>query len=176
MVKRRVYFGIGAAIVALGAVYLWRRHRVQSTLESAKESGGGMNWPCDSRNISCGFGVREAPVNGASTDHKGIDIAIAQGSAVYAVADGTIDASWDDQTYGGGYSLRIAHANGLTSHYCHLSKRLVAKGDIVKAGDPVALSGGTPGTEGAGTSTGAHLHFALKNNGIAFDPLSVLKA
>lgn len=175
MVRRRVCFGIAAAFVAMGAFYLWRRHRVQSTLETAKVNGDGMIWPCDSKTISCGFGAREAPINGASTDHKGIDIATPQGSPVYAIADGTIDASWDDQTYGGGYSIRIAHADGLSSHYCHLSKRLVAKSDTVTAGQPIALSGGTPGTEGAGTSTGPHLHFALKNNGIPFDPLLALQ-
>lgn len=134
-----------------------------------------MIWPCDYRTISCGFGPRTAPTSGASTDHKGIDIAAPQCSAVYAVQDGEVTGSWLDETYGGGNSIRIDHGDGLTSHYCHLSKRLVAKGDQVKEGQVIASSGGTPGTEGAGTSTGAHLHFGLKNNGLAFDPLPVLR-
>lgn len=183
MVKAE-YKYIAYAIAALAAVgggyYFWRRKKVNDYLaakaadKTLPEGGGGMLWPCDEHTISCGFGPRKAPTAGASTDHKGIDIAAPHGSAVYAVEDGEVTGSWLDTTYGGGNSIRIAHANGLTSHYCHLSKRLVAKGDKVKAGDVIAMSGGTPGTEGAGTSTGAHLHFGLKNNGIAFDPMSVL--
>ena len=162
--------GIAVLAAVGGGYYFWRRKKVKDQLE-----GKEMFWPCDGRTISCGFGPRTAPISGASTDHNGIDIAVPQGSAVYAFADGEVTGSWLDTTNGGGNSIRIAHANGLTSHYCHLSKRLVDKGAKVKAGAPIALSGGTPGTEGAGNSTGAHLHFALKNNGVAFDPMTVLE-
>ena len=171
---------IAVLAAAAGGYYLWRRKKVNDYLEAKSaekelsEGDGGMRWPCDARTISCGFGPRTAPTSGASTDHKGIDIACPHGSAVYAVEEGEVTGSWLDTTYGGGNSIRIAHENGLTSHYCHLSERLVARGDKVKAGQLIAASGGTPGTEGAGTSTGPHLHFALKNNGVAFDPLTVL--
>lgn len=176
MVTRRQVAGALAATLALAAlIYLWRYRRVCAAIDAAIEEGG-MLWPCDSRSISCPFGPRTAPTAGASTDHNGIDIATPQGSPVYAVEDGTVSASWLDETYGGGNSIRIAHADGLSSHYCHLSKRLVAKGETVTAGQPIALSGGSPGTEGAGVSTGPHLHFALKNNGIAFNPMDALKA
>lgn len=171
-----IAYGIAALAAVGGGYYFWRRKKVNDYLEEIEEDDGGMMWPCDIyRTISCGFGPRQAPTAGASTNHKGIDIACPQGTPVLSVEDGEVTGSWLDTTYGGGNSIRIAHADGLTSHYCHLSKRLVAKGDKVKAGDVIAMSGGTPGTEGAGTSTGPHLHFALKNNGVAFDPLTVLE-
>ncbi len=170
-----IAYGIAALAVIGGGYYFWRRKKVNDYLEEIEEDDGGMMWPCDERTISCGFGPRNAPTAGASTNHKGIDIACEQGSPVFAVEAGKVTGSWLDTTYGGGNSIRIDHGNGLTSHYCHLSERLVKKGDKVLAGQGIGLSGGTPGTEGAGTSTGAHLHFALKNNGVAFDPLTVLE-
>jgi murein DD-endopeptidase MepM/ murein hydrolase activator NlpD len=133
-----------------------------------------ISWPVDSRRITSKFGKRAAPVIGASTEHNGIDIGIPVGTDVRSVADGKVVAVWDDTTYGGGYSIRIEHDGGLGSGYCHLSEQLVKKGDLVKAGQVIARSGGLKGAPGAGKSSGPHLHLTIRQFGVAIDPLTVL--
>ena len=72
-------------------------------------------------------------------------------------------------------SLVIKHAGGYATLYGHVSKFLVSEGQTVHAGDPVALSGGTPGTAGAGMmTTGPHLHLAMYKDGEVVDPLPLL--
>ncbi len=106
-------------------------------------------------------------------EHQAIDIPVLQGSVVYAAADGVIEKVSDN---GLGYSsLVIAHGGGYATLYGHVSGFLVKEGQKVYAGDPVALSGGTPGTKGAGRmTTGAHLHFELILDGTHVDPLPYL--
>jgi len=114
--------------------------------------------------ISSGFGWRIAPIAGASTYHNGIDIACPAGTPILAVADGTVDNVWNDTSAGGGLSIRIKHADGYQTGYAHLSRQDVTAGQTVKIGQQIALSGNT------GRSTGAHLHFTLKYNGVAINP------
>lgn len=106
-------------------------------------------------------------------EHQAIDIPIEQGSRVYAAAEGTVVKVSDN---GMGYSsLVIQHDGGFATLYGHVSGFLVKEGQYVRAGQAVALSGGTPGTKGAGhMTTGAHLHFELIENGEHIDPLGFL--
>lgn len=105
--------------------------------------------------------------------HQAIDIPVEQGSVVHAAADGIVAKVSDN---GMGYSsLVISHNGGYATLYGHVSGFLVHEGDQVHAGQGVALSGGTPGTKGAGhMTTGAHLHFELIKDGTHVDPLTVL--
>ncbi len=105
--------------------------------------------------------------------HQAVDIPVIQGSMVYAAADGIIEKVSDN---GKGYSsLIIVHSGGYATLYGHVSGFLVKEGQKVYAGDPVALSGGIPGTSGAGRmTTGAHLHFELILDGTHVDPLPYL--
>lgn len=105
--------------------------------------------------------------------HHAIDIPTPQGTIVRTVADGVV-AKVNDQ--GKGFSsIVIAHGGGLTTLYGHVSGFLVSEGEQVLAGDAVALSGGMPGTNGAGhLTTGAHLHLAFMKDGVAVDPLPYL--
>lgn len=107
--------------------------------------------------------------------HHAIDIPVPQGSVVGAAADGIVEKVSDK---GMGFnSLIIRHANGMTSLYGHVIKFLVKEGQTVQAGQPVALSGGTPGTPGAGPmTTGPHLHLAFYKDGSAVDPMEYLPA
>ncbi len=107
--------------------------------------------------------------------HHAIDIPTTQGTIVQAVADGIVSKVSDN---GMGFnSLVIQHAGGYATLYGHVSEFLVSEGQHVSAGDPVARSGGTPGTKGAGLmTTGAHLHLAFYKDGEAVDPLGVLPA
>lgn len=105
--------------------------------------------------------------------HHAIDIPILQGTVIGAAADGVVTKVSDQ---GMGFnSLVIRHAGGYSTLYGHVTSFLVHEGDSVSAGDPVALSGGKPGTKGAGLmTTGSHLHFAIYKSGVAVDPLLLL--
>ncbi len=113
-----------------------------------------------------GFGRRSAPTKGASTYHKGVDWAVATGTAVYASCGGTVaKAGWGS---GYGYVVYIDHEDGRQTRYGHLSKVLVKAGQTVKQGERIALSGNT------GVSTGPHLHFEILINGSQVNPLKYL--
>ncbi len=107
--------------------------------------------------------------------HKAIDIPVEQGSVVRSVADGVVEKVTDQGL--GFNSIVVRHGGGYASMYGHVSKFLVKEGDEVSAGDPIALSGGIPGTPGAGKmTTGAHLHLEMFKDGEHVDPLPLLPA
>lgn len=106
--------------------------------------------------------------------HKALDIAVKQGTPVRAATDGIVHKVREGGAKGYSYVL-IGHRNGYATLYGHVSAFLVSAGDIVKAGQPIALSGGTPGTNGAGyMTTGAHVHFEVLREGVNVDPMTVL--
>ncbi len=118
--------------------------------------------PVSGGRISSNFGGRRAPKRGASTNHKGVDIALPTGSAVMASCGGVVTrAGWAG---GYGYLVVIRHPDGRETRYGHLSKILVSTGQNVSQGQKIALSGNT------GNSTGPHLHFELLINGTAVNP------
>ncbi len=125
-------------------------------------------WPLDP-NVECRitsyFENREAPTEGASTDHEAIDIAVVTGSNVLASADGVVEFAGGNPTKGYGYYIIIDHQNGFKTKYAHNSQLLVKTGDIVTRGQVIAKSGST------GTSTGPHLHFEIILNGEKVNPL-----
>jgi murein DD-endopeptidase MepM/ murein hydrolase activator NlpD len=105
--------------------------------------------------------------------HHAVDIPMPQESIVTAAADGTVVKVSDN---GMGFnSLVIRHKNGFVTMYGHVTEFLVAEGDEVSAGEAIALSGGRPGTKGAGRlTTGSHLHFEVLKDGEQVDPLRYL--
>jgi len=116
--------------------------------------------------LSSGFGARSAPTKGASTNHKGVDWATPIGTTVVASNAGTVvHAGWAS---GYGYAVYINHADGRQTRYGHLSKVLVKVGQTVSQGERIALSGNT------GRSTGPHVHFEIRINGNAVNPLKYL--
>ena len=122
--------------------------------------------PISGGRLSSGFGARSAPTKGASTNHKGVDWATPTGTTVVASNAGTVvHAGWAS---GYGYAVYINHADGRQTRYGHLSKVLVKTGQTVSQGERIALSGNT------GRSTGPHLHFEIRINGTAVNPLKYL--
>ena len=122
--------------------------------------------PISGGRLSSNYGGRKAPTKGASTNHKGIDWATPTGTAVMASSGGTVSvAGWQS---GYGYVVYINHPDGRQTRYGHLSKILVSVGQKVQQGQKIALSGNT------GRSTGPHLHFELRINGQAVNPLNYL--
>ena len=98
--------------------------------------------------------------------HEGIDISAALGTPIWAAAAGTvIHAGWL-----GGYGNLVVldHGNGLATAYAHASAILVGLGQQVAQGETIALVGST------GNSSGPHLHFEVRVNGVAVDPLLYL--
>jgi murein DD-endopeptidase MepM/ murein hydrolase activator NlpD len=126
---------------------------------SGTPSASGFIWPVSGTVVS-GFGMRWGRL------HEGIDIAASSGTPIWAAAAGTvIHAGWL-----GGYGnlVVVDHGNGLATAYAHASAILVGVGQQVAQGETVALVGST------GNSSGPHLHFEVRVNGTAVDPLLYL--
>lgn len=97
--------------------------------------------------------------------HKGVDIGLNKGDAVYAAFDGMVRVAMPTRMSGGyGNVVVIRHVNGLETYYGHLSKYIVKPNDIIKAGELIGYGGST------GRSSGPHLHFETRYMGQAFDP------
>lgn len=131
------------------------------------DSGGGsgkLRWPLDvSGRISSGFGKRSSPTAGASTYHKGIDIAASSGTPILAAAAGeVVTAAYSSSA---GNYIMLSHGNRLYTVYMHCSRLAVKEGDTVTAGQVIGYVGST------GISTGPHLHFGVSKNGSYVDPL-----
>jgi murein DD-endopeptidase MepM/ murein hydrolase activator NlpD len=126
---------------------------------SGAPSAAGLIWPVNGPVVS-GFGMRWGRM------HEGIDIAASLGTPIHAAASGTvIHAGWL-----GGYGnlVVVDHGDGLATAYAHASAILVAVGQQVSQGDTLSLVGST------GNSSGPHLHFEVRVNGSAVDPLLYL--
>ncbi len=106
-------------------------------------------------------------------DHGAVDIPVSQGTPVLAPANGLVVKVRDTDT---GYNyVVLAHERGVMTLYGHLSEISVDIGDFLHEGDILGLSGGIPGTRGAGLrTTGAHVHFEVFQDGVRVDPLSYL--
>lgn len=106
--------------------------------------------------------------------HQGMDIVVPQGTPVRSAADGVVFLTRDGGATGYSYVL-VGHRGGYATLYGHLSAFSVVPGQDVSAGDVLGVSGGEPGTPGAGPmTTGAHLHFEVIHNGVNVDPAEVL--
>lgn len=123
--------------------------------------------PVESGYISSLYGQRTDPFHGNQANHPGLDFAGAAGTRVLAVADGIVSHAGADGGYG--RSIEITHGNGYVTRYAHNAKLLVAPGQTVKRGDPIALMGST------GRSTGTHLHFEVMRDGQRLNPLSFVR-
>lgn len=130
-------------------------------------SASGFIWPCPSYTyISSYFGPRKQPVAGASTNHKGVDLAAPYGSAILAAADGVVTTATYSSS-AGNYVV-IAHGDGISTVYMHASALLVSVGDTVSQGETIAKVGST------GYSSGNHLHFGVIKSGSYVDPLGYI--
>ena len=151
------------------------QYQISSTTYELQYSGGIMQWPTISTAyITSPFGTRLHPIYGIMKLHKGIDIGggVQVGDPIYAAADGVIIYSnYNDGGYGN--MVMIDHgtdSNGvkIITLYGHGNKLLKNVGDVVKKGDIIMELGST------GNSTGPHVHFEVRENGVAVDPKKYL--
>lgn len=139
-----------------------------SSSATSTYTGGVFTWPAPGNTrITSYFGGREAPTAGASSNHKGIDIACNTGDPIVAAAAGTVIVS--TYNYAEGNYICIDHGGGVVTVYMHNSALLVSVGEAVVAGQQIAQAGST------GYSTGPHLHFGVRVDGTYVDPLSYLQ-
>lgn len=122
-------------------------------------------WPVNSSYITDNYGWRRHPITYANEFHKGIDLA-ASYEPVYATGKGVVISSKYEGGYG--YIVTIDHGYGYVTKYAHNSQLLVSKGDVVERGDVISISGNT------GTSTGPHLHYEVRYNGVTQNPLDYM--
>ena len=122
----------------------------------------GWKVPIDYVAVTSPYGDREAPTEGASTNHKGVDLAAPLNTPIYASRSGTvITASYNSSS---GYYVVIDHGDGYRSTYMHMTYYIVSAGQYVSQGQTIGYCGST------GVSTGSHLHFSISQNGTYQNP------
>lgn len=145
------------------------RKRKLTQLEQAimekdlKKHATPSGWPVRSGYITSKFGYRRHPIYKRTKFHAGVDFASKRGTPVVATADGVVVFSGWQSGYG--RMVEIRHMDGLQTRYAHNQKNLVKEGDMVKKGQAIAKLGST------GRSTGPHVHFEVRKNGKAVNPL-----
>ena len=130
-----------------------------------------LNWPIKVNRISTYFHDPTYPFR-KLFEHPGVDLPTSVGTPVHAAAGGYVAFTRTGSQYGN--YIMIVHPGGVATIYAHLSKFGVKPDTYVERGDVIGFSGGRPGDQGAGLSTGPHLHFEVRQDGIPVDPLPFL--
>jgi murein DD-endopeptidase MepM/ murein hydrolase activator NlpD len=125
--------------------------------------------PVKSADFTSGYGVRSDPFKGRAAMHAGIDLAGPIGTAIYATADGTVsDAGYNSGGYGN--LIKLEHGKGIETRYGHLSFIAVKPGQRVARGQLIGRMGSS------GRSTGSHLHYEVRIDGRAVNPIPFMKS
>jgi murein DD-endopeptidase MepM/ murein hydrolase activator NlpD len=128
------------------------------------EQTSGLLQPVPGR-ITSGFGMRRHPILGYVRRHAGMDFHASYGQPIVAVTDGYVASA--GRAGGCGNAVKLQHAAGLATRYCHMSRMAVSAGQSVRRGQVIGYVGTT------GLSTGPHLHYEMYRNGQAINPASV---
>lgn len=129
------------------------------------ETSLGRRMPVNGK-ISSNYGIRRHPLYGDMRFHYGIDIAAPEGEAIYPIKRGRVIFSGEQNGYGN--VVIIDHGDGFITKYAHNKINLVKTGDLVNTDTVIARVGNT------GLSTGPHLHFEVRHNGEAIDPITLV--
>lgn len=122
--------------------------------------------PLEGLRFTSEFGMRSHPVLGGYRMHKGIDLSSPTGTPVFATADGVVGRADWFSSYG--LYVQLEHGSALETRYGHLSRLNVAAGQMVRKGDLIGFVGTT------GRSTGPHLHYEVRVEGVAVNPVPYL--
>ena len=150
------------------------QQEMESKITQSDEYGDStiLSWPVDPlRGLSATFHDPTYPFRHLF-EHSGVDIPTGQGTPLKAAAPGYVAWTRLGNMYGN--YVMIIHARGIATLYAHLSSILVSADQFVSRGEIIGYTGGMPGTQGAGLSTGPHLHFETRLNGIPVNPMNYL--
>ena len=128
------------------------------------EQRNGLVAPVPGR-VTSRYGMRRHPILGYRRMHSGMDFRARHGTPIVAVTDGRVTSA--GRAGGCGNAVRLAHGNGLSTRYCHMSRFAVRSGQSVRRGQVIGYVGST------GLSTGAHLHYEMYRGGRAINPAGV---
>jgi murein DD-endopeptidase MepM/ murein hydrolase activator NlpD len=142
---------------------------LQTTLTEAyaKQQFVPTSRPVETGYYSSNYGWRIDPFTGLNAFHEGIDFMAEEGTIIQAAAGGVVVFAGQHPQYGN--MIEIDHGNDLVTRYAHASKLLVKVGDVVLRGSKIAEVGNT------GRSTGAHLHFEVRQRGASQNPTRFLR-
>ncbi len=151
------------------------RQKLASLIEDPLESSDStITWPIPKNVITSHFHDPRYPYRHIIGEHSGIDVRAAQGTTLRAAADGYVARVKFDGTSAYAY-IMIIHANNLSTVYGHVSAVNVQADQFVVQGQVIGRTGGAPGSPGSGAfSTGPHLHFEVRLNGLPVNPLNYL--
>ena len=124
-------------------------------------------WPVAGAVLTSGFGWRRSPFTRRWKFHSGLDLAAARGAPVVAPAMGTVVTA--DFQSGYGRVVEVDHGFGIVTRYAHNARLLVAVGEKVRRGQVISTVGMT------GATTGPHLHYEIRVDGVPVDPLEYLE-
>lgn len=125
--------------------------------------------PVKDATLTSAFGTRTDPFKGRRANHGGIDLAGPVGTPIYATADGVVlRAGWNRGGYGN--LVEVDHGNGIVTRYAHMSRVSVKAGDRIERGQQVGKMGST------GRSTGSHLHYEVRIDGKAVNPIPFMRS
>ena len=153
---------------------LIRKKMSQKDQQKLNNGNNTIIWPVPKNNINTKFHDPDYPYRNIIGEHPGVDIRAKQGTTLLAAADGYVAKVKFDGTKNYAY-IMIIHGNGLATVYGHVSAVYVLQDQYVKQGQAIGRSGGMPGGIGTGPfSTGSHLHFEVRLNGLPVDPQKYL--
>jgi len=151
-----------------------RQKMAQKDKDRLSNSDSTLDWPTPGRTITAAFHDPDYPFRRIIGEHSGIDIRSKQGSPLYAAADGYVARAKFDGSTAYAY-IMIIHNDGISTIYGHVSGVNVAADQYVVKGQLIGKTGGGAGMPGSGPfSTGSHLHFEVRKNGIPVNPLDYL--
>lgn len=153
---------LGDAVVKLDHA-LARMERLESALVAIPSDR-----PADVAMVTSSYGYRRDPFTGTGAFHSGLDFRGQMGTPIHAASAGRV--SFTGVKAGYGNTVEVDHGQGMITRYAHLSGFDVRPGQSVRAGDTIARMGST------GRSTGPHLHFEVRMNGLAMNPRTFLEA
>ena len=159
-----LYAGIDRAGKPKTQLMRWGTGGVFYEASGVGEQTSGLLAPVPGR-VTSNFGMRRHPILGYVRRHAGMDFHAAYGTPIHAVTDGYVLSA--GRAGGCGNAVKLQHAAGLATRYCHMSQMAVSAGQQVRRGQVIGYVGTT------GLSTGAHLHYEMYRNGQAINPASV---
>ena len=149
-------------ITGTGGEDIGSEQAVEGTTFAAYTVSAPVTLPVENARLTSAFGYRTNPVSGNYGFHTGIDLAVAENTPVAAAYGGVVTDSGESDVWGK-YVL-IEHSDGFETYYCHLNDIYAPEGTVLRSGETLGLVGST------GWSTGPHLHFEVRIDGVRVDP------